>query len=149
MSSHIFHLREIAHSRAGDKGDTSNVSVISYRPEFFPTILEQVTVDVVRVHFSTLAKGRITCYTMPQFSALNIVMEESLGGGVTRSLSLDPHGKSYSALMLALPIVVDDAVFTTLVAMGRHPIEHRLLTRLSQLGRLPVIVQGAMKAAPI
>jgi len=147
MNANIFHLRELAHSRAGDKGDTSNVSVIAYRPEFFALITGQVTVDVVRAHFGTLARGRITCYTLPQFSALNFVLEESLGGGVTRSLSLDPHGKSYSALMLALPVVVDDALAATLVAMGRQPIDGRLLARLDGMGRLPAAVQAALKEA--
>lgn len=144
MTSKIFHLREIAHSRAGDKGDTCNVSVIAYRNEFFPVISEQVTVDAVRAHFGALAKGRITRYTLPQFSALNIVLEESLGGGVTRSLSLDPHGKSYSALMLALPVLVDDAVSAMLLEAGRQPIGSRLLARLGELGRLPARVKQAL-----
>jgi len=107
MNPNIFHLRELAHSRAGDKGDTSNASVIAYHDECFPIITEQVTVDVIRAHFGTLVKGEITIYPLPQFSALNIVMENALGGGVTRSLSLDPHGKSYSVLMLALPFAVN------------------------------------------
>jgi len=144
MNSRIFHLREIAHSRAGDKGDTSNVSVIAYRDEFFPIISGQLTVDVVRAHFGALAKGRITLYALPQFSALNIVMEESLGGGVTRSLSLDPHGKSYSALMLALPVLVDEKTATALTDAGRHPVDPRLLIRLRELGRLPAHIQEAL-----
>ncbi|MGE0799290.1 MAG: hypothetical protein AB7G13_22750 [Lautropia sp.] len=144
MSPKIFHLREIAHSRAGDKGDTSNVSVIAYRDEFFPVIVEQVTVDAVRAHFGALAKGRISCYALPQFSALNFVLEESLGGGVTRSLSLDPHGKSYSALMLALPVVIDEALSAMLVEAGRRPIDGRLLARLGELGRLPAHVIEAL-----
>ncbi len=144
MSRTIFHLREIAHSRAGDKGDTSNVSVIAYRDEFFQIISTQVTVDAVRSHFGTLVRGRITRYPLPQFSALNIVLEESLGGGVTRSLSLDPHGKSYSALMLALPVLVDDAIAATLTDAGRLPVDERLLVHLKDLGRLPLVVREAL-----
>lgn len=141
---HIFHLRELAHSRAGDKGDTSNVAVIAYRDAFFPLITEQVTVEAVRAHFGDLVKGQIRCYTLPQFSALNFVLEESLGGGVTRSLSLDPHGKSYSALILTLPILVDEATAATLREAGRSPIDAGLLERLHALGRLPTPVQKAL-----
>ena len=144
MNARIFHLRELAHSRAGDKGDTCNVSVIAYRPEFFDTIVTQVTEPQVRAHFGTLAKGRITCYVLPQFHSINFVLEEALGGGVTRSLSLDPHGKSYSALMLTLPVLVNDAVAAMLRAAGRRPIDAGLIERLRVAGRLPAPVQAAL-----
>src|SRR5262249_61154572 len=36
-------LHRLAHGRTGDKGDRSNISVIAYRPEFFPLLVEQVT----------------------------------------------------------------------------------------------------------
>lgn len=144
MSHSIFHLRELAHSRAGDKGDTNNVSVISYRAEFFETIVAQVTEQQVRDHFGSLVRGRVTRYVLPQFHALNIVMEESLGGGVTRSLSLDPHGKSYSALILAMPIVVEPTIASMLTAAGRQPIDGSLLQRLLEVGRLPARVRNAI-----
>lgn len=117
-----YYLRELAHARSGDKGDTSNIGVIAYRPEFYPLIVAQVTVDRVRAHFRGLVKGPITRYELPRFSAINLVMEQSLGGGVTRSLSLDPHGKSYSALILTMPIEVDEANALLLRAAGRKPI---------------------------
>jgi hypothetical protein len=114
-----FYLREIAHSRSGDKGDTSNIGVIAYRPEFYRYILEQVTPERVRAHFQGIAKGRITRYELPQLHAINLVLEEALAGGVTRSLSLDPHGKSYSALILTMPVTVDDETAEALKEMGR------------------------------
>ena len=117
-----FYLREIAHARAGDKGDTSNIGVIAYRPEFYPLILAQVTVERVRDHFRTLVRGPITRYALPNVHAINLVLEQSLGGGVTRSLSLDPHGKSYSALLLTLPVTVDDDVARLLEQQGRIPL---------------------------
>ena len=117
-----FYLREIAHARAGDKGDTSNIGLIAYRPEYFPILVEQVTVERVRAHFGALVRGAITRYEMPNVEALNFVLENSLGGGVTRSLSLDPHGKSYSALILTLPITVGDDVALRLEQQGRTPL---------------------------
>ncbi len=118
-----FLLRELAHARSGDKGDTSNIGVIAYRDEFYPLILAQVTVERVKAHFRGLVKGRITRYELPRFSAINLVLEESLCGGVTRSLSLDPHGKSYSALILTLVIEVDDANAALLREAGRKAID--------------------------
>jgi hypothetical protein len=102
------HLRELAHSRAGDKGDTSNVSVIAYRKEDYALIREQVTADRVKAHFKNLVKGDVIRYELPNVCALNFVMHQALGGGVTRSLSHDPHGKSYSALILTLEVEVSD-----------------------------------------
>jgi len=119
-----FYLRELAHARSGDKGDTSNIGVIAYREAFYPLIAAQVTVERVRAHFLGLVKGRITRYELPRFSAINLVLEESLGGGVTRSLSLDPHGKSYSALILTLIIEVDEANTALLRAAGRQPVDN-------------------------
>jgi len=117
-----FYLREIAHARAGDKGDTSNIGVIAYRPEFYPIILEQVTADRVGAHFRGLARGPITRYELPNVHAINLVLERSLGGGVTRSLSLDPHGKSYGALILTMPVTVSDDVARQLEQQGRVPL---------------------------
>jgi len=118
-----FLLRELAHARSGDKGDTSNIGVIAYREEFYPLIAAQVTVERVRAHFRGLVKGRITRYELPRFAAINFVLEESLGGGVTRSLSLDPHGKSYSALILTMVIDVDEANAALLREAGRHSVD--------------------------
>lgn len=117
-----FYLREIAHARAGDKGDTSNIGLIAYRPKDYPTLVEQITVEAVRAHFGSLVKGPITRYEMPNVDALNFVLENSLGGGVTRSLSLDPHGKSYGALILTMPVTLDDDVAAYLVERGRTPL---------------------------
>ncbi len=117
-----FYLRELAHARAGDKGDTSNIGVIAYRAEDYPLILEQITVARVREHFGALVRGAITRYPMPNVDALNFVLENSLGGGVTRSLSLDPHGKSYSALILTMAVTVDDQTARRLERQGRVPL---------------------------
>ncbi len=117
-----FHLRELAHARAGDKGDINNVSVIAYAPEFYPIILDQVTSERVHGHFGDILKGAVSRYLLSKVHALNFVLEESLGGGVTRSLSLDPHGKSYSALILTMPIAGPDDIAAKLEAQGRKPI---------------------------
>lgn len=117
-----FYLRELAHARAGDKGDTCNIGVIAYQSSFYDLLLTQVTPERVRAHFKGLVKGDIRRYELPKVHAINLVMEHALGGGVTRSLSLDPHGKSYSALLLALPMEVDEANSQILLALGRKPL---------------------------
>ena len=97
-------LREIAHSRAGDKGDVSNLSLIAYRPEDYPLLCRVVTAERVRAHFGDKVKGEITRYELPGIHALNFVLDGALGGGVTRSLGMDAHGKSLSSALLMMDI---------------------------------------------
>ena len=97
-------LREIAHSRTGDKGNISNISVIAYKQQDYETIKQKVTAEKVKEYFSGIVKGDVVIYELPNLWALNIVMYQALGGGVTRSLSLDTHGKSLSSLLMDLEI---------------------------------------------
>ena len=97
-------LREIAHSRTGDKGNTSNISVIAFDPKDYPLLVERVTAERVAAHFAAIATGPVTRYELANVGALNFVIEGALGGGVTRALTHDAHGKSLSSLMLDLEI---------------------------------------------
>ena len=97
-------LWEIAHSRTGDKGNISNVSLIAYDIKNYELIKEKVTPDVVKEWFKDIVKGEVKRFELPQLGALNFVMYDALGGGVTRSLALDKHGKSLSSYLLDIDI---------------------------------------------
>ena len=97
-------LRDIAHSRTGDKGNTSNISVIAFRGEDYAFLCAHVTVERVKEHLSGIATGKVSRYELPAIGALNFVLEGALGGGVTRSLALDAHGKSLSSALLDLDL---------------------------------------------
>ena len=97
-------LRQIAHSRTGDKGNTSSISVIAYNERDYPILLRQVTSERVKAHFGDLVAGDVIRYEIPSLGALNFVLRQALGGGVTRSLILDTHGKSLSSALLDLEI---------------------------------------------
>ena len=97
-------LRQIAHSRTGDKGDTSNISLIAYEAADYPLLARHVTAERVKAHFADIVRGDVTRYELPRLGALNFVLEGALGGGVTRSLSLDAHGKGLSSALLSMEI---------------------------------------------
>lgn len=97
-------LRELAHSRTGDKGNIVNLSVIAYREADFPLLREKVTAAAVKAHFSGIVKGEVVRHELPLIGALNFVLHDALGGGVTRSLALDKHGKSLSSALLDMEI---------------------------------------------
>jgi hypothetical protein len=97
-------LRAIAHARTGDKGDTCNISLIAFDETTYPLLRQHVTPERVRAHFAALVQGDVIRYELPHLGALNFVMTRALGGGVTRSLRLDAHGKSLSSVLLDLEI---------------------------------------------
>ncbi len=98
-------LYEIAHSRAGDKGNTLTLSLIPYKVEDYSLLCERVTVERVRNHFSEIIKGEIIRYELPNISSLLFVCENALDGGVTTSMVMDVHGKtlSYALLQMEVP----------------------------------------------
>jgi hypothetical protein len=102
-------LRALAHIRTGDKGDVSQISVIAYDPADYPLLVREVTVERVCAHLAKLDVKAAQRHELPAIGALSFVLRGALGGGVTRSLSLDAHGKTIGAQLLDLDIEVGGA----------------------------------------
>ena len=109
MSSrlHTAPLYLLAHSRTGDKGNISNISVIANKPEFFPLLQEQLTEEAVLRWFAYRHPSKIQRYCIESIHALNFVLHDVLDGGVNDALNLDTHGKSLSFHLLDFPISLD------------------------------------------
>jgi len=103
-------LHEIAHARAGDKGNRSNVSLIAYDPSAWPALVEQVTVECVHELFRHRGAGKVVRYLLPRLHAMNFVIDDVLEGGVNSSLNVDVHGKGHSFRMLGLQVMVPQDV---------------------------------------
>jgi hypothetical protein len=97
-------LAALAHGRAGDKGRLVNISVIAYDARDYARLVREVTVDRVRAQLGAAISGDVRRYELPQLGALNFVMARAAGDSVTRSLALDPHGKTLSSLLLDLEL---------------------------------------------
>lgn len=97
-------LKEIAHSRTGDKGNISVISVIAYNKADFPTLQEKITADRVAEYFGEFVHGEVTRYEISTIGALNFELKAALGGGVTRSLALDMHGKTLASALLEMEV---------------------------------------------
>jgi hypothetical protein len=97
-------LREIAHARSGDKGNILNISLIAYDEEDYPRLERHVTVERVKAHLAGIACDKVVRYEVPNVGALNFVLHAVLGGGVTRLLALDAHGKSLSFVLLSMEV---------------------------------------------
>ena len=103
-------LRELAHSRAGDKGNLVTISVIAYREEDYPTLVKHVTIERVTELFRDHINRPVLRYCVPNLFALNFVLHRPATESVTRSLRLDAHGKGLSSLMLSLEIQHQEAL---------------------------------------
>lgn len=116
-------LHAIAHGRTGDKGNRSNISVIAYRAEAYPVLVEQVTEARIAELFRHRRPTRVTRYLLPKLGAMNLVVDDVLDGGVNDALNLDAHGKSLAFLVLGLAVRVPPALVPAGYALSRasHP----------------------------
>lgn len=107
-------LEQVAHTRSGDKGNTSNIAVFAYEPALYPLLKEQLTAERFKAFHRTAITGDVLRYEVDNLHALNFVAHGALGGGVSRSLSLDNYGKALSAAILGFEIEVPQALLSCL-----------------------------------
>jgi hypothetical protein len=112
-------LQHVAHVRSGDKGNTSNITVIAYEPDLYPLLKEQLTEDRFAAFYAGMVTGKVTRYPVDRLGVLNFVAEGALGGGVSRSLCLDNYGKALSAAILGFELEVPDSLANLL--RNHHP----------------------------
>ena len=99
-------IRDIALARSGDKGNRATLSVIARDPKDYPRLERVLTVERVQAHYQGVVRGPVQRYLLPHLGAVHFVMNDALGGGVTRSLALDAHGKTLGFAILE--VVLDD-----------------------------------------
>ena len=99
-------VRDIAMARSGDKGNRATLSVIARDLKDYPLLERVLTADRVRAHYRGVVRGSVQRYLLPELGAVHFVMNDALGGGVTRSLALDAHGKTLGFALL--DIALDD-----------------------------------------
>ena len=97
-------LYDIAHSRAGDKGNTLTLSLIPYQEADFELLCSTVTAEKVKQHLKDIVAGNIVRYELPNIAAILFVCDQALMGGVTTSLAIDTHGKTLSYALLEMEI---------------------------------------------
>jgi hypothetical protein len=90
-------VHDIAIARSGDKGNRATLTVIARDPAHYPLLEHALTAARVREQYRGIVQGEV---------AVHFTLHDALGGGVTRSLALDAHGKTLSAAILA--IALDD-----------------------------------------
>jgi hypothetical protein len=103
-------LADFAFTRAGDKGDISDVSLFAPDRETYDLLVEQVTVERVKHCYGSRVLGAVTRYEVPNVLALKFVLEQALGGGGPSSLRADNLGKAMGGPLLRLTVEVPAAL---------------------------------------
>ncbi|XP_062186987.1 uncharacterized protein LOC133890570 [Phragmites australis] len=120
-----FALYHIAHSRAGDKGNDMNFSIIPHFPDDIGRLRTVITPDWVKNAVSPLLDSssflddraiqrrnnllervHVEIYDVPGISSLNVVVRNILDGGVNCSRRIDRHGKTLSDLILCQEVIL-------------------------------------------
>lgn len=102
-------LREIAHSRTGDKGNVVTISLIAYRQDDFEILARQITAEKVTALFTGHIDRPVQRYALPHLGALNFVLHRPDTQRVTRTLALDAHGKCLGSALLGMEIEPEEA----------------------------------------
>jgi hypothetical protein len=97
-------LYYLAHARSGDKGDGSNVGLLSYDEACHEIIRTQVTPKTVKAHFRGMVRGRVERFALPNLLGFNFILHGSLGGGGSTSLKNDAQGKSHGMALLLMEV---------------------------------------------
>ena len=97
-------LRDIAHARSGDKGNSANVAVFARTPAAYAWLREHLTAAAVETYFKPLGVGTVTRFEVPNLEALNFLLPDILAGGGSRSLRIDAQGKTLGMALLELPV---------------------------------------------
>jgi hypothetical protein len=108
------YLEEIAYARSGDKGDTCNIGVLARSPQIYDWLQDNLTVAVVKKFFKGITLGKVTRYELDNLHALNFLLDETLGGGGTTSLMIDPQGKTLAQALLQMKINVPSSLLKTI-----------------------------------
>ncbi len=94
-------LGDMAHARAGDKGDTSIIMVAPYSSSDFDAVASLMTAPAVAAHFGVMEEA-VEVRAFDALGAFTVTVSGALDGGVTRSRGADPHGKTLSSILLTL-----------------------------------------------
>ncbi|KAI3800511.1 hypothetical protein L1987_28602 [Smallanthus sonchifolius] len=125
-SNQKVHLYDIAQSRAGDKGNDINFSIIPHFPPDIKRLKTAINPDWVKRVISPLLNQssfpkvddietrdkwvdehvNVEVYEVRGICSLNVVVRNILDGGVNSSRRIDRHGKTISDLILCQEVVL-------------------------------------------
>jgi hypothetical protein len=101
-------LAELAFTRSGDKGDRCNIGLMAKCPDCYETLKREVTPEKIKAFFKGMVKGEVHVYPMDNIHSLEVILDNALEGGATRTLRFDQTGKSMGCVLLRMEIEVEE-----------------------------------------
>lgn len=99
-------LERVAWARSGEKGETINIAVVARHPDCLPWLRAALCEAAVARWYAHLGDAKVTVYDVPGISAVNIVLDGALPGGINASQRLDPAAKSVAQQLMRFPVPV-------------------------------------------
>ncbi|MEM1409890.1 MAG: terpene utilization protein AtuA, partial [Pseudomonadota bacterium] len=104
-------LVRLAWARSGDKGNKANVGVIARDDRFMPYIWAALSDETLAARFGHFIEGgdkqaKIHRFYLPGLPAMNVLIDDVLGGGGVASLRNDAQGKAFGQILLDMNIPV-------------------------------------------
>lgn len=101
-------LVKLAWGRSGDKGNKANIGIIARDAAYLPYIWAALDEAAIRHRFGHFIGDNpaLARFYLPGSHAMNILIEDALGGGGVVSLRNDPQGKAYAQVLLDHPIPI-------------------------------------------
>ena len=78
--------------------------MLARSPQIYDWLTGYLTAAKVKAFFKGITLGKVVRFELDNLEGLNFLLEESLGGGGTRSLMVDPQGKTLAQALLQMPI---------------------------------------------
>ena len=93
-------LEQLCLARSGDKGDAVNIGVLARNNETFAFLDDYLTAQRVKNYFQDFCCGSVIRYPLANLQGFNFILNKALGGGGTKSLRIDPQGKTLAQALL-------------------------------------------------
>lgn len=96
----------IAAGRAGDKGDTLDLTLVAYDDAGFRSLARALTTELVQAALNRVVPGPVQRYEVPNLRALKFVAPQALPGGVQATLHAGLHWQK-AAIWLLLDLEIE------------------------------------------
>ena len=103
-------LSAICLARSGDKSDAANIGVLARSAAAYAFLDDYLTAQCVKNYFRELCHGEVKRYALPRLHGFNFILAKALGGGGTKSLRIDPQGKTLAQALLRQEVYVPPEV---------------------------------------
>lgn len=97
-------------ARSGDKSDAANIGVLARSAAAYAFLDDYLTAQRVKNYFRDLCHGEVKRYALPRLHGFNFILAKALGGGGTKSLRIDPQGKTLAQALLRQEVYVPPEV---------------------------------------